>query len=553
MKNISIFCAVALFAAVFCTSCNKDVDVVSIELSQTTLTLAVDSSYILTATVKPDNATNKAITWVSSNNTTVSIDENGNVTAKSVGTANITAKAGGKTATCEVTVTSNFVEVESIALVPYELTLEAGQTGTLTATVLPDNASNPAITWTSDNLSVATVENGTVTAVSYGTATITAKAGEKTAICVITVNPSFIEVTSITAVPNEYTFSEIGEKKTLYAVVLPNNATDPTVTWTSNNTDIATVSNNGVVTAQSYGTTKIIAKAGNKTCEVIVKVKSYIETVEFNRAICLAWSASDVIDVYNGTLTDGSLVVDSVIKANVILLGTGVDFINGTGFVGSGAIIWAELPILYREYKTGQNAGTFAWTLQTSYVADNTLITSRDEIWTYGPDQDFVDVLPFLKGTINLNAINAGGTIANNVSGTEILFLDNGVSYSYGIVTQGRFTIGINSSYYIADSYNLTGEIMLFWDNEENFYTDLTGQYVVEKAYAGDVSLETLNPWIKTAVSTGAPAKVAGKSAPVKYALTKIAPAKLNKMKSKKLNNIDWSKARVLNNKSRIK
>ena len=80
------------------------------------------------------------------------------------------------------------VAVESVTLNKTELTLEVGGEETLTATVTPDNATDKTVTWSSDNTAVATVENGKITAVAAGNATITAKAGDKTAACIVTVN-----------------------------------------------------------------------------------------------------------------------------------------------------------------------------------------------------------------------------------------------------------------------------------------------------------------------------------------------------------------------------
>ena len=109
------------------------------------------------------------------------------MTAVAEGTATITAKAGEKTATCTVTVKKKVISVTSITLSKTALTLTEGDTETLTATVKPDNATDKSVTWSSSNPSVATVDNGKVTAVAEGTATITAKAGEKTATCTVRV------------------------------------------------------------------------------------------------------------------------------------------------------------------------------------------------------------------------------------------------------------------------------------------------------------------------------------------------------------------------------
>ena len=102
----------------------------------------------------------------------------------------VTTTDGGKTATCTVTVTNPAVPVQSVSLNKTELSLNVGESVTLTATVLPDNADNKAVTWSSSDAAVATVDsNGKVSAVAAGSAVITVKTtdGEKTATCTVTV------------------------------------------------------------------------------------------------------------------------------------------------------------------------------------------------------------------------------------------------------------------------------------------------------------------------------------------------------------------------------
>ena len=141
----------------------------------------------LTATVKPDDATDKSVTWTTSDASVATVD-NGVVTAKKVGSATITAKAGDKEATCAITVVAT--PVTSVTLDRTSASLKAGETVTLTATVKPDDATDKTVTWTTSDASVATVENGVVTAKKVGSATITAKAGDKEATCAITVIPT---------------------------------------------------------------------------------------------------------------------------------------------------------------------------------------------------------------------------------------------------------------------------------------------------------------------------------------------------------------------------
>ena len=164
------------------------VAVSSVSLDKTSLSLTEGESATLAATVKPDNATNKTVTWSSSNASVASVDASGKVTAVAEGTATITAKAGDKTATCTVTVKKKVVAVSSVSLDKTSLELTVGETATLVATVIPDRATEKTVSWSSSSSSVATVDaSGKVTAVAKGTATITAKAGGKTAICTVTV------------------------------------------------------------------------------------------------------------------------------------------------------------------------------------------------------------------------------------------------------------------------------------------------------------------------------------------------------------------------------
>ena len=152
----------------------QDVAVTGVTMSPTSLSLKVGETGSLTATVAPSNATDKTLTWKSSN-TSVATVSNGTVTAKTVGTATITATSNnGKSATATVTVSKDDVAVTSVSVSPASLSLTVGDTGELTATVSPSNATDKTLTWKSSNTSVATVSNGTVTAKAAGTATITA-------------------------------------------------------------------------------------------------------------------------------------------------------------------------------------------------------------------------------------------------------------------------------------------------------------------------------------------------------------------------------------------
>jgi len=249
-----------------------DIPVTEVQLDKTALVLLVGENQTLVATVLPVNATDKTVTWSSSDEDVAMVSSSGKVLAVKIGSATITAKAGDASSTCSVTVTESKVEVTSITLNKNSLALKAGESETLVATVLPVNATDKTVSWTSSNPSVATVNNaGKVTAVLNGSATITARAGNASAICTVTVSETIIEVTSVTLNKSSLTL-RVSESETLVATVLPGNATDKTVTWTSSDSSIATVDNSGKVMAVLKGTATITAKSGNvsATCSVTV-------------------------------------------------------------------------------------------------------------------------------------------------------------------------------------------------------------------------------------------------------------------------------------------
>ena len=185
MKTIKILAIMALVLTNL-TSCNKDgrVTISSITLNMPTATLKVGETVTLKASVKPDDASDKTVTW-STSDASIATVNNGVVTAKKVGRATISAKARDEEATCAITVEAT--PVTSVTLDKATASLEVGETVTLTATVKPDDATDKTVKWSTSDGSVATVSNGVVTAVKIGTITISAKAGDKEATCAVTV------------------------------------------------------------------------------------------------------------------------------------------------------------------------------------------------------------------------------------------------------------------------------------------------------------------------------------------------------------------------------
>jgi len=236
-------------------------------------------SAVLSASVSPEAASDRAVAWSSSDRSVATVDKAGTVHGLRPGTATVTATAEGKSGTCAVTVKAKAVNVTDVSLDRTELTLAEGETETLTATVKPDNADNRKVTWSSDKTEIATVDGaGKVTAVKAGEAvvTVTTEDGGKTATCKVTVKAKAVGVTEVTLDKTELTLTE-GEAETLTATVRPDNADNRKVTWSSDKTEIATVDGAGRVTAVKAGeaVVTVTTEDGGKTasCKVTVKAK----------------------------------------------------------------------------------------------------------------------------------------------------------------------------------------------------------------------------------------------------------------------------------------
>ena len=263
------------------------VAVTGVALDTAAVTIIVEDTYTLTAAVNPAEATDNYVTWTSSNEAVATVAD-GIVTAVSLGTATITVTTvdGGFTATCEVTVAPR--PVTGVTLDKAEATLEVKETVTLVATVTPANATNKNVTWTSNNAAVATVADGVVTAVSVGTATIvvTTVDGSLADTCIVTVNP--ISVKSVALDKTTLTL-DIAQTATLVATVNPTDAANQAITWSSNNTEVATVVD-GVVTALAEGTATITVTTVDggltATCEVtVVDPTIYVTGVTLDQTV----------------------------------------------------------------------------------------------------------------------------------------------------------------------------------------------------------------------------------------------------------------------------
>ena len=319
--------------------------------------MTVGGTAALKATVSPSDATEKTVTWKSSNTAVVTVSGSGDLSAVSEGTATVTATAGGKSGSATITVISTSVAVSSIELSLSKLSLFIGDEGRLTAKVSPANATDKTVTWASSDPTVATVSDGTVKALKEGTATITASAGEKKAECLVTVNRKEIPVETVSLDRNTLELFT-GDSYTLTVTVSPADATDKTVTWASSDPSVSTVSD-GTVKALKEGTATITASAGEKKAECLVTVSQKeipVETVSLDRntlelftgdsylltATVLPADATDKTISWTSSNTAVATVADGLVQA-VAKGETTVTATSRNGKSGSCRIVVSEV------------------------------------------------------------------------------------------------------------------------------------------------------------------------------------------------------------------
>ena len=256
------------------------VNVTGVTVDPATLSLETGETERLNGSIVPSNATNKSSSWSSSNEEVATI-ANSTVTAVGAGTATITLTSvdGEHTGTCEVTVTDPVVNVTGVTLDATTATMNIDDTKQLSSTVAPANATDKTVTYASKAQGVASVDNkGLITAKSAGTAQIvaTTKDGAKTATCDVTVENAVVNVTNVGLTPATATL-DIGATQQLTPTVEPSNASYKAVSFTSSDDAIATVDDDGLVTAVAAGSADITVESiadGSKTATSSITVNA---------------------------------------------------------------------------------------------------------------------------------------------------------------------------------------------------------------------------------------------------------------------------------------
>ncbi len=249
--------------------------------------LEIGEVYTPSGLMLPSNATDQRIKWSGNSTDIVSVDIRGRLTGLKAGTSQITATSydGTYSATCIVKVSA--ISIEGLHLSVETLSISKGDTYQLQATIVPANAANPTIRWTSSNSSIVRVDSwGLITAIEKGTATITAATvdGNITDKCIVTVTPT---VSGVTITPQSITLA-VGQNYTFSANVSPSDATNKEVIWQSSDPSYVTINNAGVATVVKAGRSneltsiKIVAttKQGAYTDDATVTIKQELVVPE---------------------------------------------------------------------------------------------------------------------------------------------------------------------------------------------------------------------------------------------------------------------------------
>ena len=275
-NQLNISCAKAACAAIvtlgLLASCGQDHDlgaqmseaqlINSVELSESgTIKLAVGMTKQITATSSPDNATFKDLVWTSYNTDVATADNNGTLTGIAPGQATVQIRQDGNLGSLD-TLQVNVMPVAT-ALGMEKISLYEGTTKALAAQLTPTDAYD-VLSWKVADASIATIQGDSVVGLTPGTTTITATTTDGsnlTATAELEVK-KVVPVTGIALEAPGYDLN-VGESAQIGCSLIPADATADLLTWTSSNESIATVNNQGVVTALSYGTTTITATSSN--------------------------------------------------------------------------------------------------------------------------------------------------------------------------------------------------------------------------------------------------------------------------------------------------
>ena len=292
----------------------NDDDVTGVSLDHSEVEINVGKKLQLTATISPDTAANKDVSWESSNTSVATVSSSGLVSGLSSGTAVITATSDADdtiSASCTITVSSSSggsrsgsVDVSGIVLDKSTVTLAVGGEKTLIATVSPSDADDHTVTWKSRNSGIATVNaNGLVKGITEGVTEITATAGSYSAVCTVTVSNTIVAVNGINLNYTVLTLSK-EQQYQLTPTISPANSTNKTVYWSSDSPGVVTVDTSGLVTAKNIGSAVVSVSTEDSSFSASCKV-TVSETASLFSDISGNWAENEIKKMVDFGFTSG--------------------------------------------------------------------------------------------------------------------------------------------------------------------------------------------------------------------------------------------------------
>jgi len=290
------------------------IPVESVSLDKYDLVMKLGESRTLIATVNPSSATEKGVTWISTDSRVATVSTSGVVTAKGYGSATIRATTldGGHVADCAVRV---YTPIQDLDIsMPTEFTITEGEIDFLYVSInvdIEDTHIDPLLEhysqWSVEDESIVSIQEQATScfdvclkALSVGTTKVTNKLrdsfGSRSLSCIVTVEKKTVPVIGVSLDKTDITMT-VGDTQILTATITPDNATDKSVTWSSSNTSVATVSSSGVVTAKAAGsaTITVTTNDGSKTasCSVVVVSDSF-DYVDLGLPSGLKWATCNI-------------------------------------------------------------------------------------------------------------------------------------------------------------------------------------------------------------------------------------------------------------------
>lgn len=358
-----LFFAISIFS-----SCTKDEQAVpqveSIKVNETEAKLKVGESLFLTISHFPENLPAPDYVWSTDSPKILNVQSDGSMIALQVGKATVTVKTldGRLSASCTINVLP--VNADGIALNKTTLKLVLGTSETLSYTISPPSATNKEVIWTSLNSDIAVVDQlGKVTAIGVGDTEIEviSKDGKVKTACKVVVEP--ILVTSL-SISKSAASLIVGETTQLSVSILPANATNKSITWSSSNSSIANVDADGTVTAVGVGNVEVSAKSENgKIASSLISVKDPLLAINGYTVggMIISSSVTYTLGIYFVNETSVDAIVKNVKVKNAagttIYSGDMNDSVKGTRSTGEQIVSL-----------TSQGNFLNSWTVEITYI-----------------------------------------------------------------------------------------------------------------------------------------------------------------------------------------